>query len=378
MTNQTPIHLCIATGQNAANLIPLKQLNAKRVMILQTPDMKAQHSGANLKTALSPYVENIQLLSFDDSTPQNIEKAAESIAYKLDGQDVVFHVTGGTKLMVLSLHEQLKLLGAGAGTLEVVYTDTQHQVLNWLGTQKRQQPMQDQLSLVDLLLVRGYRTLNDTRPAKDQKRAQARAKVSRYMGDHAQSLGGFFSALAYKAGSANESGFLEQRFDYPPGGSAIKLLELAKEQGMLNWEKGQSELHFADQDSARFFAGGWTEEFVFLKLPSLLPPTQYATNAKVIQNSSKTENEIDAIAVKNNRALLVECKSGRQNKAQDAIYKLRQVVQQVGGLMAQGLYVSAQKVSDSDRSRAKEYGVHVLAGEELQELSQFIRNWAKS
>ena len=57
------LHLCIATGQNAANLIPLKQLKATEVCILETADMKAKHSGFDLKTALTPYVPNIRLPS---------------------------------------------------------------------------------------------------------------------------------------------------------------------------------------------------------------------------------------------------------------------------------------------------------------------------
>ena len=43
--------------------------------------------------------------------------------------------------------------------------------------------------------------------------------------------------------------------------------------------------------------------------------------------------------------------------------------------MARGLYVSARAVSDIDRSRAKEYGVDVLAAEELTDLAEYLRRW---
>jgi hypothetical protein len=52
-------------------------------------------------------------------------------------------------------------------------------------------------------------------------------------------------------------------------------------------------------------------------------------------------------------------------------------VGQVGGLVAKGLYVSAQRISQADRDRAKEYQIDVLAGEELKDLSDYIRAWAK-
>ena len=83
----------------------------------------------------------------------------------------------------------------------------------------------------------------------------------------------------------------------------------------------------------------------------------------------------DGIAVGHNQALIIECKAKKQDQAQDAIYKLGQLVKQVGGLMARGLYLSARQVSDTDRNRAREYGVDVLAAEELANLSDYLRRW---
>lgn len=117
------------------------------------------------------------------------------------------------------------------------------------------------------------------------------------------------------------------------------------------------------------------EEYVFLKFTGTLAPSQYTLGAQITHSTSKTQNEIDGIAVAHNRALIIECKAKKQDQAQDAIYKLGQLVRQVGGLMARGLYVSARPVSDTDRARAKEYGVDVLAGEELASLSDYLRNW---
>lgn len=376
-TAKNVLHLCIATGQNTANFIPLKQLGAQEVWILETPSMKQQRSGANLSQALKPYVPTIRCIDFDDSSPQAIGLAAAKLAENhLDGRDVVFHITGGTKLMVLAIHQELSLLNTGHdGAYRTLYADTTHLTLDWMGPQPTQQAMQDVLTLQDMLLVRGYRTTNDTRAAKDQQRAAARAAVSRYMGENTQSLGRFFSTLAYKANQAGENGLLEQRFDYPPGGASAKLLKLAAENGLLQWANGQDEITFTDKDSARFFAGGWAEEYIFLKLPPVFAQGQYAMNVKVSQNQSKTENELDAIVVKNNRALLIECKSGQQSKAQESIYKLAQVVKQIGGLMAKGLYISAQPLTDADRQRAKEYNIDVLAAEELPQINAYLRDW---
>ena len=184
------LHLCIATGHNSANLLPLKQLQAQEVWILETPEMKASHSGSDLKTALAPYVPTIRRIDFDDSSPQSINACALRLADKeLDGRDVVFHVTGGTKLMVLAIHAQLQNLKAGTGSLRVLYADTKNQILSWLDDAPRQEALQDVLSLQDLLVVRGYRTTNDTRHAKSQQLAATRAKITREMGENAARYG---------------------------------------------------------------------------------------------------------------------------------------------------------------------------------------------
>jgi len=370
------LHLCIATGQNAANLLPIKQLKAQEVWILETPDMKASHSGADLKTALAPYVPAIQRIDFDDASPQTIKASAFKLADQaLDGRDVIFHITGGTKLMVLAIHEQLQLLKAGQGSLRAVYADTNHQMLNWLDDTPRQETMQDVLTLQDLLLVRGYRTTNDTRHAQAQQRAASRAKVTREMGENAARYGRFFSALATVANRAGNSGSLKQSFDFTPGGQPAQLLTMAAKSGLIEWTPGDPSIVFADSHAASYFAGDWPEEYVFLKMTGLFAKGQFALGAKVIQARTNTENEIDAIAVHKNRALIVECKTSRQTKAQDSIYKLAQVVRQVGGLVATGLYLSAQDVGEADRRRAKEYGIEVIAGDELQKISHYLHDW---
>ena len=372
-------HLCIATGQNAANFIPLKQLQAQDIWVLETPEMQKQNSAKALATALKAALPNAQIrtLPFDDSTPQAMQAAALQLASdELDGKDVVFHATGGTKLMVLAIHQQLLNLAAGQGRYRLLYADTAHQTLSWLDEQPRQEPMADVLTLNEQLLLRGYRTSNDTRPAGIQQRASERAKVTRFMGEKAAQLKGFLGALNFHANAAAEGGGLTREFDFLPRGTAGNLLELAQQQGLLTLDEAHNRITFASTDAAKYLGGGWVEEYVFLKFTGTLASTQYTLGAQITHSTSKTQNEIDGIAVAHNRALIIECKAKKQDqKAQDAIYKLGQLVRQVGGLMARGLYVSARAVSDTDRGRAREYGVDVLAGDDLATLSDYLRRW---
>lgn len=374
----TTLHLCIATGQNAANFIPLKQLQAQDIWVLETPEMQKQQSAKTLGMALKAALPDARMrtLPFDDSTPQSMQTAALQLAYDdLDGKDVVFHATGGTKLMVLAIHQQLLNLAAGQGSYRLLYADTAHQTLNWLDEQPRQEPMADVLTLNEQLLLRGYRTSNDTRPAAIQHRASERAKITRLMGEKSAQLKGFLGALNYHASHAAESKGLTREFSYLPGGLAAKLLKLAQEHGLLTVDEAYNQISFASTAVAEYFCGGWVEEYVFLKFTGTLSPLQYTLGAQITHSKTKSKNEIDGIAVAHNRALIIECKAKKQVQAQEAIYKLGQLVKQVGGLMARGLYVSAQDVSDTDRNRAREYGVDVLAAEELAGLSDYLRRW---
>lgn len=376
----TTIHLCIATGQNAANFIPLKQLGAQTIWILETPDMQKQHSAKNLTQALKQALPQAQvrILGFDDSSPAAMQAAALQLACdELDGQHVIFHATGGTKLMVLAIHQQLLNLQSGAGSYRLLYADTAHQTLSWLDDAPRQEPMGDVLTRDEQLLLRGYRSNNDTRPAAIQQRASERAKVTRFLGEKSAQLQGFLGALNFHARQAADGKSLSQEFNYLPRAQspAGKLLELAEEQALLSINEAYSQITFANAEVAEYFCGGWVEEYVFLKFTGTLAPTQYTLGAQITQIQSKNPNEIDGIAVANNRALIIECKAKKQDQAQDAIYKLGQLVKQVGGLMARGLYVSARQVSEADRNRAREYGVDVLAAEELAHLSDYLRQW---
>jgi len=88
----TTLHLCIATGQNAANFIPLKQLQAQEIWILETPEMQKQQSAKALTMALKSALPEAQLrtLAFDDSTPASMQAAALQLACdQLDGRDVL-------------------------------------------------------------------------------------------------------------------------------------------------------------------------------------------------------------------------------------------------------------------------------------------------
>ena len=343
--------------------------------------MAKQSSAKNLKMALKPYSAQIEILPFDDSTPEQIVASAEKLVEEqLDGKHVVLHITGGTKLMVLALQEQFRLLGTGSGSLNMVYTGKH--TLDWYtppGT-TRQEPLQDVLNLKDQLMVQGYRIESDTRTQTNWAPIhQARDMTNRLAVD-APKLKGELSILAAIANNATKAS-LTQKLEKTPSPRLAALLQYAHDKGMLVWIPASFVVTFENQDSATYFAGGWLEEMVFLQMAGIFKERgddqRYALNANIKRASANVPNELDAIAVYNNKTLIVECKTRQQfdNDTRDALYKLSKLAADVGGSSAQAVYVSAHLVSEPQKERAKDYGIKIFDGSSINDVAKFLREW---
>ncbi len=377
------LHLCIATGQNLANLIPALQCKASEVWMLQTPEMRA--SAGHLADALKARDMSVQRIDFADDDVTTLHAQAASIAERLDGRAVTINLSGGTKLMTLALTDTLAAhLSTGDATAQphLLYTDTRHHRLDWLRPVPRSEPMADVLQINDILLAQGYRrqpASGGAEAAEWQRAADERKKLTRQLGDKAAALAKFFgplNALAHRAMNEPHGTWQpNQEFDYQPGGAPADLLRSAREAGLLSWDE-QTQVVFRDREAAQYLGGGWVEEFAGLKI-SGMRPADWAPRLRIESVDGHTPNELDAAVVHGNRLLVVECKAAvaRDNDVADWIYKASQLARNVGGQMAQPLLLSARAIGDLHRQRAHEYGVHVLAAAELAGLPDYLRRW---
>lgn len=374
--NRPTFHVCIATGQNLPNLIPALQLDARRVAIIETPKMKT--SAQNLKTALAAHGIEIERHPFDDSTPERIRASASALATKLGEQALVFNFTGGHKLMTLALSDEMRI----ADELHLLYCDTQHDRLDWLSPHAVTEPLDDLLTVEDFLLTQGYRI--NSRGERDgnwANEAQQRETLTRKLGDEADKLARFFGTLNQLADRClqNEPDGpfqFEQEFEFAPDGRNADILKLAQKHDLLSWD-GDNRLVFKGEAAARYFRGGWLEEYVWIKLRGLRPH-DWSVNLKS-QTLSQTPNEYDALVAHRNRLLLIECKTTRfgRDGLKDAsyVYKLAQLAQQTGGSMSSSLLLSARPVSEDVRQRARDSHVDILAAKEVKTLPDYLRRW---
>ena len=382
MTTRPTLHLCIATGQNLANLIPALQLNASKVVVLETTEMRV--SASNLKRTLESHGIEVERKPFDDSTPETIQASAQKIGLENGEGSVIFNVTGGHKLMTLAMAKEMEEI---ADDLHLLYAETRHQRIDWLKPAPAMQDMEDVLKVDDFLLVQGYsRVRSADRDGYWQVDAQARRALTQKLGDESDKLARFFGALnklAQQAMPDKDRGKpfrASQSFEFAPGGRSAEVLAQARQLDLLAWDD-DTEIAFSSEDSAVYFGGGWLEEFVWLKLRGL-KPSDTAVNLVVKPIGSEVENELDAVVAHRNRLLLVECKTLRfgRDPAKDAdyIYKLAQLSKQVGGSMASSLLLSARPVDELVVERARQYGVSILAAAEVKNFVAYVRDWMQA
>lgn len=377
------LHLCIATGQNLANLIPALQCGATEVWILQTAAMRA--SGSHLASALKARQIKVQREEFDDRDVQTLHAQASALAERLDGRPVTINVTGGTKLMTLALVQTLAgdlSTGDESTRPHLVYCDTQHRRLDWLAPVPRSEPMRSVLTINDILLAQGYRRVEGTggEAAYQQQAAMDRKAFTRLLGDRASALKGFFGSLNFLASRAANSQPWNpvQELQYAPGRDGAQVLTTAQEAGLLVWD-GDCRVDFRDVAAANYLGGGWVEEYAWLKLGGPGGPAgevrQWAPNLEIEQVDTGVRNELDAVLVQGNRMLIVEAKAARSDDAAPWIYKLSQLSRQVGGQLATPVLLSARTLDRADQDRAQEYGVKVFAAGDMSRFAEFLREW---
>lgn len=129
-------------------------------------------------------------------------------------------------------------------------------------------------------------------------------------------------------------------------------------------------IRFTGTAARTFCSGEWLEHYVFQTLKRLGFSRRETLMNAVISNP---DNELDAVALFHNTLYVIECKTKnmrREGVADDAIYKLAQVVRN-GGLRAKGVLVSCRSVRSADKLRADAYGITVI--DDLSRLEELLR-----
>lgn len=401
-----PVHLCIATGQTLANLLPLRALPWRRVVVFTSADMAgAARRLQQLVQGMAPRADGSVPECELVALPHRLDWASLSAfareqAQALGGHGPLdFNITGGSKLMTLAFTEAFR------SQARLVYCSTQYGTLDVIdsGTEASLPLADDLLDLDRYLAAQGFRVLRRLRAQGREQFLPVRRREAmtaslvlggdglgriKWSGDvwlardmkelpdvpplssRARTLQGLLHELGSEAVSRrHKDGRIERRFRPQAWITFVKhdgvwraVFEALKSCGLirhLNFEVAgdgtpRMDFQFSNEEAAAYLGGGYLEEYALLCLASLdIPVDHYAGSIGIGVTDKDTPmvsdelNELDVAVVWRNQLLVMECKAGVQltgAASQDLIHKLDQLKDNVGGTMGRAWFLTQRRL----------------------------------
>lgn len=312
-------HLVFVSDQPVPSLTPLidPAVGAREAILVHAPERR-DHA-LWLQAALARHAVSAQLHPLRDGYDlAGLREELRDLAAR-HPQGVIANITGGTKLMTIAAWECFNREGD-----RLYYIDIRHDSLRWLRPEAPEQPVADRVQLETYLLAHGRR-ISPQQPLRRDALEPSR-------------------------------------------------LQLARQQA----------LHLARSERKHASEGGqWLEDLVFaeaLDLKRSDRKVQDVARQFRLEQSGKgqadIQNEIDVAILRNNTLHLIECKTGRAGRggeAAKALYKLAQLVEDLGGLRGRGIFVTTESLSAPLCARARQLRIAIIDRSALSDLSRALQ-----
>lgn len=377
------IHVCLVSQQLLANYIPIRMDKPDQVHLLSSRAMQAQGLTERFERMLQQQgITHVTYPDVPDAGMADIQRFARNLAVTLQAgypqARLTINITGGTKLMSIGLLDVF-----GAAGHRIIYTDTAKDRLE-LVQDGSLEPLQAVLGIRDYLQANGANILHSQSSDEVwharalQRRAAAQLLANITQQPRLKSLITVLNALGLKALSANGEELLhpQQRFTYPLKDEWLATVQQLVDIKLLALLPNRQDAVFLDADRTRFLCGHWLEEYAWL-VAERAGLDDVACGVNIGWYNSRTRNELDVLAVHNNRLLAIECKTARfgdlGNKGNDVLYKIDSIGDNLKGLYGQTVLLSAWDVPSAMQERAKTQQVKILLP---HELPGYVHRWA--
>ncbi|MBW6521309.1 MAG: DUF1887 family protein [Desulfoarculaceae bacterium] len=370
------IHICLISDQPIANLLPLLLERPRQVIFLVSPEMKAQ--AERLKKLVQPRGIMVTIKKIPSAYDfkaiinvcEEIEKEAEAT-----NADLVLNVTGGTKIAALATFQSFYF-----NNRRIIYLDTTHNQLLQLAPEITSFPVQENLIKVHDYLV-AYGMNPHVNPAAIANRRPQLQNLVRLLIDNEDLLSRLNAAIGRQGKKPQYINISLNEL----GEGAEKLGEILEGCSVAT-KTGSAGLNIPSHDKIFFCQGGWLEEYVYWMVKELsLNGLDLAMNVSVEwdgQGKRPTENEFDVLFTHSNRLHLISCKASNPeretatgSRATEALNELDTLADRAGGLFGRAILVSARRLSDFDRERAKKMKIKLVDGREVLRLKEHLQTW---
>ena len=325
-------HVCMSANQPLPNLTPLAggHLQVSGISIITPPERK-RHA-LWLHRALQMIAPQCPVHIVDITTAYDLSEALATLQRVAEAHPsgCTVNISGGSKLLTLAAWQTFRRAND-----RIFYVNPQDDAILWLHPHAGCEPVRDLLTLPPWLAAHGLQPLAEAPPQRPDRTAlkpaadAASARINRI-------------ASAYARNETDKARYLSR--------------------GEGHWLEDYLVYHLAG---------------VFLRQPDKRARLQDISGPfKVCMiDQPSVINELDGVALYDNRLTLFEAKTGtyaEHSGAVDAVYKLSRLRDRLGGWISQGVFVSARIVSDDVKQRAAEYGVAVIDAPMLPQLRRHI------
>lgn len=352
----------MASKQTAQNINPLSEIRPNKIVVIITNDFKEpadelmkemQSSGFQTEPF---YVQNESSLK---SLNEQFAKLLEEFFEKYPDDEMIANITGGTKLMGISLYQVFDSNG-----FRSFYCDKDQSKMIWLDDETAVSNIGSKIGLKQYLKIHQYKITNKTTLAELPKSYkdyanilyQELCKAGKY--EQTCNLIGKIHALTQDKPFDNTN-FSENE--------SLFLYHLEKETGLFSVKNGK--IIPNDKEVQKLMNGGWFEIVVANALNRDIYRDIHCGihfEKSTQRKNNSTLQELDVMAMRDDKLLIVECKAknwqGKTAEASEAIYKLV-ALSGIGGLNTLPIFVSLRDVPPSAKTRAAEMGIQVIAGQ---------------
>lgn len=354
------ILFCMASGQTAANLNCLKDIAPEKVVVAITEGMSSQ--GNNLFDQIKAAGYKAERLDItQESSLRALNKQFEAWLEQHIDDDIEVNVTGGTKLMSIAAYELFNSYG-----FRCFYQNLEPNQIIWLDDESVIADVGHSIGLERYLKGYQFEIIKKVNLAEIPKAHKLYAEI-------------LYAELC-KAGRYAEIAALISKLNAhaaKPKIDSLNHFSLShEEQAFLEHLSRETDVFSLNHKTIEWqteadrvlIAGGWLEVLTadLLRGSDMRDIHLSVEIGKSTQRKkSKTFQEIDVMAMKQQKLVIIECKTVNwktASTASEAIYKLS-ALSDIGGLNTQSIFVSLYDLKDAAKTRAAEHDIKVIAGQ---------------
>ncbi|WP_370089405.1 Card1-like endonuclease domain-containing protein [Ekhidna sp.] len=332
-------------GQSLPVYLGIKEFNPDKLVFLSSKDSKQKLT--DIKSLLQGH--SFHEFECDPFEFESVVKQCESIISKFKTDEIIFNLTGGTKIMVLAVQSIIQKLN-----LSGFYLNQDNSVL--LIPAYKKQKITYSITIDEFFQLSGHKLTSFTE-YKDISKTDI--KVSHDILTWATNDNRYTTVTKHFRSKFKNTNHIPSSGDEKFGNAFhvkwdVNTVQIA--------QKNKSIISFKSSNiKSLFFNAGWWEMVVAEELSKWSGATQILINCELPfrSDASMMKNEIDILLNADNKLVFVECKSG--NVVQADINKMNTIKKTYGGVISKAILVSRYLPNSGIIEKCKELDIEVFA-----------------